>query len=98
MDSISSVCQKKKDCKTFPPVFGHLVSRISRFRYWGKILWYLWICRARHPGPPSNNLDVEVLDVGGFLTHGDYALDTDADILAFVEHRLVPVGARGEGK
>ena len=77
--------------------FGLLVSRISFFRFWGKILWYLWICRARHPGPPSNNLDVEVFNVGGFLTHGDYVLDTDADFVAVVEHRLVPARARSEG-
>ena len=78
--------------------FGLLVSRISFFRFWGKILWYLWIGRARHPGPPSNNLDVEVFNVGGFLTHGDYVLDTDADFVAVVEHRLVPARARSEGK
>ena len=64
----------------------------------GKILWYLWIGRARHPAPPSNNLDVEVFNVGGFLTHGDHVLDTDADFVAVVEHRLVPARARSEGK
>ena len=36
--------------------------------------------------------------VGGFLTHGDYVLDTDADFVAIVEHRLVPARARSEGK
>ena len=36
--------------------------------------------------------------VGGFLTHGDYVLDTDADFVAVVEHRLVPARARSEGK
>ena len=51
----------------------------------GKILWYLWIGRARHPGLPSNNLDVEVFNVGGFLTRGDYVLDTNADFVAVVE-------------
>ena len=78
--------------------FSLLVSRISSFRFWGKILRYLWIGRARHPGPSSNNLDVEVFNVGGFLTHGDYVLDTDADFVAVVEHRLVPARARSEGK
>ena len=63
-----------------------------------KILRYLWSGRARHLGPPSNNFDVEVFNVGGFLTHGDYALDTDVDLLAVVEHRLVPASARSEGK
>ena len=75
-----------------------MVSRISFFRFWGKILWYLWIGRARHPGPSSNNLDVEVFNVGGFLTHGVFVLDTDADFVAVVEHRLVPARARSEGK
>ena len=79
-------------------VFHLLVSRISFFRFWCKILWYLWIGRARHPGPPSNNLDVEVFNVGGFLAHGDYVLDTDADFVAVVEHLLVPARARSEGK
>ena len=89
------------DSKTlFPPFlfFGLLVSRISFFRFWGKILWYLWIGRARHPGPPSKNLDVVVFNVCGFLTHGDYVLDTDADFVAVIEHRLVPARARSEGK
>ena len=56
-----------------------------------------WSCEA-HPGPPSNNLDVEVFNVGGFLTHGDYVLDADADFVAVVEHRLVPARARSKGK
>ena len=92
---------RQKYYKTlFPPflLFCLLVSRISSFRFWGKILRYLWIGRARHPGPSSNNLDVEVFNVGGFLTHGDYVLDTDADFVAVVEHRLVPARARSEGK
>ena len=70
---------------------GFLVSRISLRRFWGHILWYLWIGRARH-------LDVEVFNVGGFLTHGDYALETDFDFLAVVEHRLVPARATNEAK
>ena len=61
------------------------------------MLWHLWIGRARHPGPSLTNLDIEVFNIGGFLTHGDYALDTDASFLALVEHRLVPAGARSEG-
>ena len=62
-----------------------------------KILRYLWIGRARHPGPPSNNLDVEVFNVGGFVTHGGHVLNTDADFIAVVQHRLVPARARSEG-
>ena len=90
-----------RNCKTlFLPFlsFCLLVSRISCFRFCGKTLRYLWIGRARHPGSPSNNLDVEVFNVGGFLAHVDHVLDTDADFLAVVEHRLVPARARSEGK
>ena len=54
-------------------------------RWWGKVLWLLWIGRARHPGPFSGNMTVEVFNVGGWL-----------DFLAVVEHRLVPARVRGE--
>ena len=37
-------------------------------------------------------------NVGGFLTYGDHVLDTDADFVAVVEHRLVLARARSEGK
>ena len=43
-------------------------------------------------------MDVEVFNVCGFLTHGEYVLDTDADFVAAVEHRLVPARAGSEGK
>ena len=66
-------------------------------RFGRKMLWHLWIGRARHPGPSLTNLFIEVFNMGGFLTHGDYALDTDASFLALVEHRLVPARARSEG-
>ena len=39
---------------------------------------------------------VEVLSVGGWLTHGDLVLDTEVDFLAVVEHRLIPAGVRSE--
>ena len=58
----------------------------------------LWIGRARHPGPSStpSHLGIEVLNVGGWLTHGDLALDTGVDFLAVVEHRLIPARVRSE--
>ena len=59
------------------------------------MLWLLWV-RARHPGPFSGSMSVEVFNVGGWLTHGDLALETDVDFLAVVEHRLVPARVRGE--
>ena len=60
------------------------------------MLWLLWVGRARHPGPFSGSMSVEVFNVGGWLTHGDLALETGVDFLAVVEHRLVPARVRGE--
>ena len=53
---------------------------------------------ARHPGPtsPAPHLGVEVLNVGGWLTHGDLALGARVDFLAVVEHRLIPARDRSE--
>ena len=66
-------------------------------RFWGKILWLLWIGKARHPGPVVGGmLSLEALNVGGWLTHGDTALDTTADFLAVSEHRLIPARVRSE--
>ena len=65
--------------------------------FWGLIFWHFWIGRARHPGPtsPHPHLGVEVLNVGGWLTHGDLAL-VGVDFLAVVEHRLIPARVRSE--
>ena len=92
----------KKYRKTFfSPIFVFLFSQNSRVRFWGLILWYLWNGRARHPGPPSHShhVGVEVLNVGGWLTHGDLALEARVDFLAVVEHRLIPaqLGVNGPG-
>ena len=75
-----------------------LFSRNSRERFWGRVFWHLWIRRARHPGPSStsSHLGIEVLNVGGWLTHGDLALDTSVDFLAVVEHRLILARVRSE--
>ena len=35
-------------------------------------------------------VSVELFNVGGWLTHGDFALEAGADFLAVVEHRLIP--------
>ena len=37
-----------------------------------------------------------VLNVGGWLTHGDLALEVDVDFLAVAEHRLIPARVRSE--
>ena len=48
---------------------------ILKKRFWSLAFWYLWIGRAKHPGPsPLHHLAVEVFYVGGWLTHGDLAL------------------------
>ena len=66
-------------------------------RFWGKVLWLLWIGRARHPGPVwEGALGLETFDVGGWLTHGDTALGTSVDFLAVSEDRLIPARVRSE--
>ena len=42
-------------------------------------LWHLWIGRARHPGPGSAPFLTEALNVGRWLTHGDFALGAEVD-------------------
>ena len=52
----------------------------------------LHIGRARQPGPrrPLNgHTSIECIDVGGWLSNEDLALDCEANFLAVVEHRLI---------
>ena len=54
---------------------------------------------ARHPGPgprvfTPGQLSIEFVNVGGWLTHGDLALDSCAQFLAVAEHHLIPSRAR----
>ena len=54
---------------------------------------------ARHPAPGPRSiipgqLSVEFVNVGGWLTYGDLALDSCAQFLAVAEHRLIPSRAR----
>ena len=66
--------------------------------FWGLIHWMLSIGRARHPGPcPSyypSGFSVEFLNVGGWFSGGDLALESKAHFLAVAEHRLIPARAR----
>ena len=71
-----------------------LVNSHSLKFFWGCLLWHLWLGRARHPGPGS--VGIEVFNVGGWLTNGDFAAETDADFLCVTEHRLVSARARSE--
>ena len=51
-----------------------------------------WAGRARHLGQPSlpRHVGLEFHNVGGWLTHGDLALEAGVDFLAVAEHRLIP--------
>ena len=53
------------------------------------------IGRARHPGPGPRDIipgqfSVEFINIGGWLTFGDFAMDSCAQFLAVAEHRLIP--------
>ena len=89
-------CRQIHSKTSSSPVCGFLFCRNSLYRFWGVILWYLWGCRARHPGPRSLGVSVELFNVGGWLTHGGFALESSAVFLAVVEHRLIPARVRGE--
>ena len=91
-------CRQQFRKTSFSPICVFLFSQNSRVRFWVLILWYLWIGRARHLGPPSHShhVGVEVLNVGGWLTNGDLALEAGVDFLAVVEHRLIPARVRSE--
>ena len=39
---------------------------------------------------PPGQLSIEFVNVGGWLTHGDLAMDSCAQFLAVAEHRLIP--------
>ena len=58
----------------------------------------LSIGRARHLGPGTSSyppgFSIEFLNVGGWLSRGDLALESSAHFLAIAEHRLVPARAR----
>ena len=63
------------------------------------ILWMFHIGRAQHPWPGPRvftpcQLSLEFVNVGGWLTSGDLALDSCAQFLAVAEHRLIPSRAR----
>ena len=79
---------------TFSTLFGRffLVSKRTFYFFWGVICWMLHIGRARHPGLGPRNvvpgqLSIEFINVGGWLTFGDLALDSCAQFLAVAEHR-----------
>ena len=91
-------CRQKQRETSFPPSTVFLFSRNPTKRFWGLIFWHFWAGRARHPGPPSlpRHVSLECHNVGGWLTHGDLALDAGVDFLAVAEHRLIPARVQSE--
>ena len=88
---------RQTECETsFSSKSVFLISRNPFKRFWGLVFWYLWVGRAKNPGPGSQHLSVEALNVGGWLTHCDLALSVDVDFLAVTEHRLIPARVRSE--
>ena len=84
-------CSQKQGETCFSPEKVFLFSRDSRVRFLGLILCYLWIGRAKHSGPgPPCHLTIEVFNFGGWLTHGELALEAEIDFLSVVEHKLIP--------
>ena len=89
---------------TFSPLFGRFFFGKQKdfLFFWRVLCWMLHIGRARHPGPGPRNivpgqLSIEFVNVGGWLTSGDLALDSCAQFLAVAEHRLIPSRARSIG-
>ena len=76
-----------------------LVSKRTFF-FFGEVLsWVLHVGRTRHPGLgprffTPGQLSIEFADVDGWLTSGDFALDSCAQLLAVAEHRFIPSRAR----
>ena len=78
------------------PLSIFLVSSHSLNFFLGCLVWHLWLGRARHPGPGS--VGIEVFNVGGWLTNGDFAVETSTVFLRVTEHRLVSARGRTEWK
>ena len=61
--------------------------------YWEGQASRAWSSVSFTPG----QLSIEFVNVGGWLTSGDLALDSCAQFLAVAEHRFIPSGARSVG-
>ena len=87
---------------TFSPFSGRLFlfdKQKDLFLFWEVTTWMFHRGRARHPGPGPRSftpgqLSIEFVNVGGWLTSGDLALDSCAQFLAIAEHKLIPSRAR----
>ena len=90
-------CRQKHGKTSFSPKIVFCLAEILANGFGVLFFWYLWMGRAKNPGPGSpHHLAVEVFNVGGWLTHCDLALDAGLDFLAVTEHRLIPARVRSE--
>ena len=64
----------------------------------GLLTGHLWVRTAWHPGTSPHGVSFGVFNVGGWLTHGGFAMEGDVDFLVAVEHRIVPAWVRNEHK
>ena len=55
-----------------------------------------WEGQASWANPLLQHVGVEMFNVGGWLTHGDLAMEVGVDFLAVVERRLAPARVRSE--
>ena len=70
---------QKKRKTSHSPLSFFLVSSHSLKIFWGCLVWHLWLGRARHSGPGSTSVGIEVFNVSGWLTNGDFAVETGVD-------------------
>ena len=89
---------RKKRKTSHSPLSFFLVSLHSLEFFWGSLVWHLWLGRARHPGPGSASVGIEVFNISGWLSDGDFAVEADVDFWCVIEHRLVSARARSEWK
>ena len=91
MGHFGEMAGKNNECETsFSPL--RVFSVQSEF--WFAVLGFNLLAFLDWAPPP--HFGVEVLDVGGWLTHGDLALAAGVDFLALVEHWLIPARVRSE--
>ena len=93
---ITRKLQAKYIRMTVFPCRVFLFGRNSLVMFWGLVVWHLWIGRGQAPGPGSQSFAIEVFNVDGWLSHGDFAPDVEVDFSAVVEHRPIPATLRCE--
>ena len=60
------------------------------------LAWWRLLSLSGRDACCPGSVGIEVFNVGGWLTNGDFAAETNADFLCVTEHRLVSARARSE--